>query len=45
MGRALNSAPDGVEVVATAADAEGLERPPLLIVDRVVAFLDEHGIG
>lgn len=37
--------PDGIEVVATAADAEGLERPPLLVLDRVSAFLDEQGIG
>lgn len=37
--------PDGVEVVETAADGERLERPPLLVVDRVQGFLDEHGIG
>ncbi len=37
--------PDGVEVVATAADADGLDRPPLLVLDRVRRFLDEHDIG
>lgn len=37
--------PDGTEVVATAAHAEGLERPPLLVLDRVKAFLDSRGIG
>ncbi len=33
--------PDGVEVVRTAADAAGLDRPPLLVLDRVAAFLDK----
>lgn len=33
------------DVVATAAEAEGAERPPLLVLDRVEAFLDEHGLG
>ena len=37
--------PDGIEVVATAADAAGLDRPPLLVLDRVQEFLDRHGIG
>lgn len=37
--------PDGVEVVATAADAATLELPPLLVLDRVCAFLDEQGLG
>jgi aminoglycoside phosphotransferase (APT) family kinase protein len=32
-------------VVDTAEDAAGLEKPPLLILDRVRAFLDEHGLG
>lgn len=36
---------DGIEVVATYADAAGLALPPLLVLDRVAAFLDEHGIG
>jgi aminoglycoside phosphotransferase (APT) family kinase protein len=33
------------DIVETGADAEGLERPPLLILDRVRSFLDEHGLG
>lgn len=33
------------DVVQTAAQAAALERPPLLILDTVAAFLDEHGIG
>jgi aminoglycoside phosphotransferase (APT) family kinase protein len=33
------------DVVATAAEAERLPKPPLLILDRVEAFLDEHGLG
>lgn len=37
--------PDGVEVVATAADAAGLERPPLMVLDRVEAFFNDHKIG
>ncbi len=32
-------------VVARVADADRLDRPPLLILDRVEAFLDEHGLG
>ncbi|WP_170161330.1 phosphotransferase family protein [Amycolatopsis palatopharyngis] len=39
------SIPDGVEVVATAADAAALPNPPLLVLDRVTTFLDTHGIG
>jgi aminoglycoside phosphotransferase (APT) family kinase protein len=34
-----------MDVVETSADAEGLTKPPLLILDRVCAFLDEHGLG
>jgi aminoglycoside phosphotransferase (APT) family kinase protein len=34
-----------MDVVETSADAEGLTKPPLLILDRVQAFLDEHGLG
>ena len=30
------------DVVETAADAEGSSKPPLLVLDRVRAFLDEH---
>lgn len=33
------------DIVETAADADGLARPPLLILDRVVAFLDARGLG
>src|SRR5919201_1283335 len=33
------------DIVRTAADAEGVAKPPLLILDRVRAFLDEHGLG
>ncbi len=33
------------DVVATAAEAEGAQRPPLLVLDRVEAFLDEHRLG
>ena len=41
----LQTVPDGREVVATAADAAALASPPLLIVDAVTAFLDEHNLG
>ena len=34
-----------MDVVETSADAEGLTKPPLLILDRVRAFVDEHGLG
>jgi aminoglycoside phosphotransferase (APT) family kinase protein len=33
------------DIVDTAAGAEGLTKPPLLVLDRVRAFLDEHGLG
>ena len=33
------------DIVDTAADASGLAKPPLLVLDRVRAFLDEHGLG
>jgi aminoglycoside phosphotransferase (APT) family kinase protein len=33
------------DIVETAADSEGDEKPPLLVLDRVRAFLDEHGLG
>ena len=33
------------DIVDTAADAEGSTKPPLLVLDRVGAFLDEHGLG
>jgi aminoglycoside phosphotransferase (APT) family kinase protein len=32
-------------VVARVADADRLDRPPLLILENVEAFLDEHGLG
>jgi aminoglycoside phosphotransferase (APT) family kinase protein len=32
-------------VVETAEAARGLPLPPLLVLDRVEAFLDEHGLG
>lgn len=41
----MMSKPDGFDVVASLADAENLERPPLLVLDRVGAFLDSRGIG
>jgi aminoglycoside phosphotransferase (APT) family kinase protein len=34
-----------VDVVQTAAEAEGLARPPLLVLERIEAFLDAHGLG
>ena len=34
-----------MDVVETSADAEGLTKPPLLVLDRVRAFLDDHGLG
>lgn len=39
------SQPDGVEVVATGDEAAALSVPPLLIVDRITAFLDRRRIG
>ena len=33
------------DIVQTAADAQGSSKPPLLVLDRVRAFLDEHGLG
>jgi aminoglycoside phosphotransferase (APT) family kinase protein len=36
-------APD--DIVATPAEAAGNPRPPLLVLDPLAAFLDEHGIG
>ena len=33
------------DIVETAADAEGLTKPPLLVLDRVRSFLDAHGLG
>ncbi|MGX1701973.1 phosphotransferase family protein [Microbacterium sp. NPDC055357] len=41
----MTSTPDGIEVVATQAEARRLNVPPLLIIDNVRAFLDAHGLG
>ncbi len=37
--------PDGVEVVATVEEAESLPSPPLLVLETVTAFFDEHSLG
>ena len=37
--------PSTGDIVETAAAAEGLEKPPLLVLERVGAFLDQHGLG
>ena len=34
-----------MDVVRTAQEAEALERPPLLILDRLESFLDERSLG
>jgi aminoglycoside phosphotransferase (APT) family kinase protein len=36
-------APD--DIVQTRAEAEGNSRPPLLVLDSLQAFMDEHGLG
>ena len=46
----MSAAGPSVDVVETTADAQrlmehGLAKPPLLVLDRVRAFLDEHGLG
>jgi aminoglycoside phosphotransferase (APT) family kinase protein len=33
------------DIVATLPEAEGLQRPPLLVLDRLAAFLDDQGLG
>jgi aminoglycoside phosphotransferase (APT) family kinase protein len=40
----LRPGPSG-DIVETAAAAQGLTKPPLLVLDRVRAFLDEHDLG
>jgi len=35
----------GADIVATAAEAAEAERQPLLVLDRLEGFLDEHGLG
>lgn len=37
--------PDGVDVVATRAQAEGMAMPPLLVLDALSHWLDGQGIG
>lgn len=39
----MSIAPD--DIVNTAAEAEGNERPPLLVLEPLLGFLDEHGLG
>jgi aminoglycoside phosphotransferase (APT) family kinase protein len=34
-----------VDIVETSAEARGAERPPLLVLERVTAFLDKRGLG
>jgi aminoglycoside phosphotransferase (APT) family kinase protein len=36
---------DSPDVVVRAADAARLDRPPLLVLENVERFLDEHGLG
>ena len=36
-------APD--DIVNTSAEAEGNDRPPLLVLEPLLGFLDEHGLG
>ena len=35
----------GADIVATAAEAAQAERQPLLVLDRLEGFLDQHGLG
>ena len=35
----------GPDIVQTANEAAGLSRPPLLILERIAAFLDNQGLG
>jgi aminoglycoside phosphotransferase (APT) family kinase protein len=35
----------GADIVATTSEAAGAERPPLIVLDRLEAFLDERGLG
>src|SRR5439155_15737686 len=39
----IEVAPD--DIVQTPAEGEANERPPLLILEPLEAFLDEHGLG
>ena len=38
------SLPDGVDVVATRAEAEGMSMPPLLVLDALGEWLDGQGL-
>lgn len=37
--------PDGFEVVATSKEAEKLDLPPLLVLEKLEKFFDDHNIG
>jgi aminoglycoside phosphotransferase (APT) family kinase protein len=37
--------PASADIVATAAEAERLPQPPLVVLERVRDFLDAHGLG
>jgi aminoglycoside phosphotransferase (APT) family kinase protein len=41
----MTVAPAPDDIVATHAEAERNDRPPLLVVEPLRAFLDEHGLG
>ncbi|MEA2317669.1 MAG: hypothetical protein QOD44_1858 [Solirubrobacteraceae bacterium] len=43
--RRVTVAPAPDDIVRSHAAAEANERPPLLVVEPLVAFLDEHGLG
>ena len=37
--------PASGDIVESAADADGLSKPPLIVLERVRSFLDERGLG
>jgi aminoglycoside phosphotransferase (APT) family kinase protein len=41
----VTTTPDGIEVVATRADAERLALPPLLVLESLTEYLDSQRIG
>jgi aminoglycoside phosphotransferase (APT) family kinase protein len=41
----MQSIPDGREVVASWDEADALEQPPLLVLDRLTEFLDARDLG
>ena len=41
----FHTEPDGTEVVRTSAEADALSMPPLLVLDRIEAYLDTQGLG